>query len=156
MLCPQIIYAAKSRSTYNVELKKVEETGPFNLAKAFMVSALAHQWQAVVVCHCANYRFTSPKVKYTHALFCRHICPGCIVYTIPCFFKEMVQGQIRCQHGCCTFDCTLVSTKTFSSTACVSEQPVYIADDSVLMYHRMSRTGRHRKTICCQLLQSVV
>lgn len=32
----KIIYAAKSRSTYNVELKKVEETGPFNLAKAFM------------------------------------------------------------------------------------------------------------------------
>ena len=54
VFCPQIIYAAKSRSTYNVELKKVEETGPFNLAKAFMVSALAHQWQAVVMCHCAN------------------------------------------------------------------------------------------------------
>jgi len=37
----QIIYAAKSRSTYNVELKKIEELGPFNVAKAFMVRTYA-------------------------------------------------------------------------------------------------------------------
>lgn len=32
----KVIYAAKSKSTYNVELAKVEETGPFTVAKAFM------------------------------------------------------------------------------------------------------------------------
>ena len=37
MTALQVIYAAKSKSTYNVELKKVEEQGPFNLAKAIMV-----------------------------------------------------------------------------------------------------------------------
>ena len=33
----QIVYAAKSKSTYNVELNRVEVEGPFLLAKALMV-----------------------------------------------------------------------------------------------------------------------
>lgn len=37
----QVVWAAKSNSTYNVELKKVEEQGPFNMAKAIMVWVFA-------------------------------------------------------------------------------------------------------------------
>ena len=33
----QIIFAAKSRSTYNVDLQNVEELGVYNVAKAIMV-----------------------------------------------------------------------------------------------------------------------
>ena len=36
----QIVYAAKSKSTYNIELNRVEVEGPFLLAKALMVSSL--------------------------------------------------------------------------------------------------------------------
>ena len=37
MMRLQIVYAAKSKSTYNVELNRVEVEGPFLLAKALMV-----------------------------------------------------------------------------------------------------------------------
>jgi len=97
--CPQIIYAAKSRSTYNVELKKVEETGPFNLAKAFMVSALAHQWQAVVMCHCANDCFTSSVLHHPRSNPLILCCVGsfaldALITQYPAVSKETAQGQI--------------------------------------------------------------
>ena len=38
----------------------------------------------------------------------------------PAFSKEMLQGQIRCQLGFRTLDCTLVSTETVCSLQCVS------------------------------------
>lgn len=50
----QVIYAAKSKSTYNVELAKVEETGPFTVAKAFMVMYSPYQYSSVLLaltCH---------------------------------------------------------------------------------------------------------
>lgn len=37
----QVIYAAKSRSSYNVDLERVEEQGVYNAAKAIMVSTLS-------------------------------------------------------------------------------------------------------------------
>ena len=42
----QIIYAARSKSFFNVELAKVEEIGPVNIARAFMVRTRAQTLHA--------------------------------------------------------------------------------------------------------------
>lgn len=45
----QVIFAAKSRSMYNVDLENVEEQGVFNTAKAIMVciSSFINAWIAL-------------------------------------------------------------------------------------------------------------
>lgn len=56
VVCLQIVYAAKSKSTYNVELNRVEVEGPFLLAKAMMVCIL----------HCMQNRVTYGIHNITH------------------------------------------------------------------------------------------
>ena len=93
--CPQIIYAAKSRSTYNVELKKVEETGPFNLAKAFMVSAsvISGRLLSCVTVQMIVLHHLRSKLVILNFVESSALDASGPEYTLPCFCQRTGSGS---------------------------------------------------------------